>query len=54
MIKVIRILEVPLYLLVIALGCLEEGATTTAIILTLISIVRLIVNSITDTSVYKR
>ena len=54
MIKAIRILEVPLYLLVIALGCLEEGATAMAIILTLISIARLVVNSITDTSVYKR
>ena len=54
MIKAIRILEVPLYLLVIALGCLEEGAITMAIILSLISIARLVVNSITDTSVYKR
>ena len=54
MIKAIRILEVPLYLLVIALGCLEEGATTMAIILILISIARLVVNTITDTSVYKR
>jgi len=54
MIKAIRILEVPLYLLVIALGCLEEGAITMAIILSLISIARLVINSITDTSVYKR
>jgi len=54
MIKSIRILEVPLYLLVIALGCLEEEATTMAIILTLISIARLVVNTITDSSVYKR
>jgi len=54
MIKALRILEVPIYLLVIALGCLEEGATAMAIILTLISIARLVVNSITDTSVYKR
>ena len=27
MIKAIRILEVPIYLLVISLGCFEEGAT---------------------------
>ena len=54
MIKAIRILEVPLYLLVIALGCLEEGAITMAIILILISIVRLVVNTITDTFIYKR
>ena len=54
MIKAIRILEVPLYLLVIALGCLEEGATTMAIILILISIARLVVNTITDSSVYER
>jgi len=54
MIKAIRILEVPIYLLVIALGCLEEGATIIAIILILVSIARLVVNTITDTSVYKR
>ena len=54
MIKTIRIPEVPLYLLVIALGCLENGSTAMAIILILISIARLVVNSITDTSVYKR
>jgi hypothetical protein len=54
MIKAIRILEVPLYLLVIALGCLENGSTAIAIILILISIARLVVNTITDTSIYKR
>jgi len=54
MIKAIRILEVPIYLLVIALGCLEEGATIIAIILILVSIARLVVNTITDTSIYKR
>ena len=54
MIKVIRILEVPIYLLVIALGCIENGSTAMGIFITIISIVRLVVNSITDTSIYKR
>ena len=54
MIKAIRILEVPLYLLVIALGCLENDSTAMAIILIVISIARLVVNSITDSSIYKR
>ena len=54
MIKAIRILEVPIYLLVIALGCIENGSTAMGIFITIISIVRLVVNSITDTSIYKR
>ena len=54
MIKAIRILEVPIYLLVIAMACLERGNTIIAIFLILISIARLAVNSTTDTSVYKR
>ena len=54
MIKAIRILEVPLYFLVIALGCIENGSTAMGIFITIISIARLVVNTITDTSVYKR
>ena len=54
MYKVIRILEVPLYLLVIAMACLERDNTIIAIFLILLSIVRLVVNSITDEFNYKR
>ena len=54
MAKVIRILEVPIYLLVIAMGCYEVGAQGTAIFLTLVSIARIFVNTITDDSIYKR
>ena len=53
MIKAIRILEVPIYLLVIALFCIENESTSMGIFLILISISRLVVNSITDSSVYK-
>ena len=53
MIKAIRILEVPFYLLVIALFCIENESTAMGIFLILISITRLVVNSITDNSVYK-
>ena len=52
-IKAIRILEVPIYLLVIALFCIENEATATGIFLIVISIGRLFVNHITDDSVYK-
>ena len=52
--KYIRILEVPLYLLTIAMACYEMGATGTTIFLMIISIVRLMVNSITDEFVYKK
>ena len=50
----IRILEVPFYLLVIALACLERGSTGVAVMLILVSIGRLIVNSVTDEFNYKR
>ena len=53
MAKAIRILETPIYLLVLALGCYEMGAGGTAIFLTLVSVARLITNVITDSSVYK-
>ena len=49
--KPIRILEVPLYLLTIAMASYELGATGTTI---LVSILRLIVNTTTDSSVYKK
>ena len=54
MIKVIRILEIPIYLLVIAMACLERGNTIIAIFLILMSMLRLVVNSITDEFNYKR
>ena len=53
MIKAIRILEVPIYLLVISLGCFEEGATGVGTILMIVSAGRLFTNHITDSSVYK-
>jgi hypothetical protein len=54
MIKAIRILEIPIYLLVIAMACLERGSIIIAIFLILMSMVRLVVNSITDEFNYKR
>ena len=54
MIKVIRILEVPIYLLVIALGCIENGSTAMGIFISIISICRLFTNHITDDFIYKR
>ena len=50
----IRELEVPFYLLVIAIGCMEMGNTKIAIFLIIISILRLIVNVITDEFIYKK
>ena len=50
----IRILEGPFYLLVIALACLERGDTGVAVMLILVSVGRLIVNSVTDEFNYKR
>ena len=52
--KYIRALEVPFYLLVIALACLERGNTGVAIFLLLISVGRLVVNVITDEFNYKK
>ena len=52
--KKIRILEVPLYILIIALACIEKGLIGIACFLILISIFRLIVNTITDSSIYRR
>ena len=52
--KYIRSLEIPIYLLVIALFCLEHGNVTISYFLILISIVRLIVNVTTDEFIYKK
>tara|TARA_R110000796_G_scaffold113793_2_gene225541 strand:+ start:312 stop:476 length:165 start_codon:yes stop_codon:yes gene_type:complete len=52
--KYLRALEIPFYLLVIALGALEQGSTTLAITLILISVFRLVVNVVTDEFTYKK
>ena len=54
MARIIRILEVPLLLLVIAFECLEEGSTIMAIFLFIISIFRVWANHITDAIIYKK
>ena len=51
--KLIRIVEVPCYLLTIATACIEMGYTGTAIFLIIVSAARLYVNHITDESCYK-
>ncbi len=53
MIKVIRILEVPLLLLIMGIGCVQEDLIGMALFLFAISITRLIVNVITDDTIYK-
>ncbi len=53
MIKAIRILEVPIYLLVIALFCIESGSTGIGIFLVVVSIGRLWTNHITDDTIYR-
>jgi len=53
-IKGLRIVEVPLLLLIMAIGCIEEKAIITAIVLMIICIIRLAVNIITDSTIYKR
>ena len=53
--KKIRILEIPIYLLVIAMAVYEiEEAVGISIFLVLISIARLVTNIITDEFIYKR
>ncbi len=52
--KYLRALEVPFYLLVIALGALEQDNTGLAIVLVLVSVGRLIVNVMTDEFIYKK
>lgn len=52
--KAIRIIEVPIYLLVIAFFCIENGSTAMGIFLIVISIARLFTNHITDGFIYKK
>ena len=52
--KYIRALEVPFYLLVIAIFCLNMDLTSMAIFLIVISVLRLITNVITDEIIYKK
>ena len=52
--KNIRILETPIYLLVIAMACYEMAAGGIAIFLAIVSAARLYTNIITYDSVYKK
>jgi len=53
--KAVRMLETPIYLLVIALAIFEiEGAIVVSIFLVLVSIARLYINIITDEFIYRR
>jgi len=52
--KYIRALEVPFYILVIALFCLDQGSTAMSIFLMVISVSRLAVNVMTDEFTYKK
>ena len=52
--KALRILEVPIYLLVIALFCIENEATGMGIFLMAVSVGRLWTNHITDDTIYKQ
>jgi hypothetical protein len=51
--RIIRIVEVPIYLLTLAIGCLNEGSTFFGLLLLTISVFRLWTNHITDEHVYK-
>jgi len=51
--KAIRILEVPLLLLIMTVGCIQEGAIGVSIFLGTLSILRLWVNVITDDTIYR-
>ena len=52
--KMIRILEVPLYLLIISMMCMELGSSLMAFFLLIFSILRLVVNVVTDEFNYKK
>ena len=53
--KIIRMLEIPIYLLVIAMAVYEiEKAVGVSVFLVLVSIARLFTNIITDEFIYKR
>ena len=51
--RIIRIVEVPIYLLALAIGCFNEGSTGFGLVLLAISIFRLWTNHITDEHVYR-
>jgi len=51
--KLIRCIEVPVYLIAIGVGCLNDGQTGLAVSLMVISLVRLWVNVVTDSTVYR-
>tara|TARA_R110000744_G_scaffold84740_1_gene165882 strand:+ start:367 stop:522 length:156 start_codon:yes stop_codon:yes gene_type:complete len=48
MIKLIRILEVPLLILVIAVGGIEQGLLAMPLFLIFISVLRLVINVMTE------
>ena len=52
--KYIRALEVPFYLLIIAYACVERGNMGIAILLGIVSVLRLLTNVLTDEFIYKR
>tara|TARA_R110000744_G_scaffold330944_1_gene436395 strand:+ start:821 stop:985 length:165 start_codon:yes stop_codon:yes gene_type:complete len=52
--RYIRALEIPFYLFVIALACIERGSIGVSVFLLLISIGRLVVNIMTDEFIYKK
>jgi len=54
MIKAIRILEVPILCLIMALACIQQGAVTISIFLGAVSVTRLVVNVYTDEAIYKK
>ncbi len=54
MVKLIRILEVPIYLLVISLCCFENGSPAMGTFIMVISAIRLWTNHITDDTIYKK
>jgi hypothetical protein len=51
--RIIRIVEVPIYLLTLSIGCLNEGSTFFGLLLLGISVFRLWINHITDEHVYR-
>ena len=52
--KYFRILEAPIYLLVIALACLEMQVIGIAIFLAIVSAARFYINVLTDDYIYKK
>jgi len=51
--KFIRVLEVPILLLVISFGVYLDGGYITSLFLLTVSVIRLWVNVITDSTIYK-